>query len=111
MDVEIKSEKRNGFFLRREIIARIIEIEKPMARPAIREAIAKKLMLEVSQLVVVKAEHKFETKSIDVHARHYDSKEAMLKYEKNYILVRNGIVEKSAKKKESGKDAGKGAKK
>ncbi|MEM3372992.1 MAG: hypothetical protein QXF76_02140 [Candidatus Anstonellales archaeon] len=97
--VELISEKVNNFFFMKEMIVKIDNVYSPLKRDEIREIVAKHFMIEVSQLVLVKAEHKLNGHYVIAKFHYFNSKDAMLKYEKKYLLIRNRIIEKPQKAK------------
>lgn len=97
MELLIKENKENKFFSRKELKVEITGLEKPITKDSMKEEIAKKLMLEPGNLVIIKATYSSNKNSIIVEARSYNSKEALMANEPKYILIRNKLAEKEGK--------------
>ncbi|MCX8166549.1 MAG: hypothetical protein N3E37_01725 [Candidatus Micrarchaeota archaeon] len=97
--VELISEKINNFFSVKELVVKIDNVYAPLKRNEIREIVAKHFMIEISQLVLVKAEHKINGHYVICKFRYYLNKDALMKYEKKHLLIRNGLIEKPQKSK------------
>ncbi|HOL07060.1 MAG TPA: 30S ribosomal protein S24e, partial [Methanomassiliicoccaceae archaeon] len=72
--------------------------EPTPSRDAIRTALASALGVPKESVVVDEMGSKYGIGSTEGYAKVYNDVEVAKKYEKNYILVRNGLAEKKAKK-------------
>ena len=101
MELSITNKKENKALGRTEVTA-AISFDKAMpSRKDIREALCAATGAPAEQLVIISARGSFGTQKGVVLAHVYSTKEGM-KLEKKYLLVRDGLAqktEKAAKKK------------
>ena len=97
MELSITNKKENKALGRTEITA-AISFDKAMpSRKEIREALCAATGAPAEQLVIISANGSFGTQKGTVLAHSYSSKDGM-KLEKKYLLIRDGLAQKDAKK-------------
>ncbi len=98
MNVDIKEKKDNALLGRAEVDA-VISFPGPTpSTQQMRDLIVQKLGCMPEMLVIKNTVSRFGTKELHVRANIYKSAEEMKKAEPNYVLVRNKLAEKKAKK-------------
>ena len=102
MEIAINDKKENKSLGRTEITAGISFDKAMPSRKEIRTALCSAAGVAPELLVIVSMRGSFGTKKAVVTAHAYASKEAA-SVERNYLLVRDGLAQKEAKKKEAKK--------
>ena len=99
MKVDIVSKFENKVLDRIEVNFKADHDGEPTpSRDSIRTALASALGVPKERVVVDEMGSKYGIGSTEGYAKVYNDVEVAKKYEKNYILVRNGLAEKKAKK-------------
>lgn len=98
MKVEVKNKKDNALLGRSEVEA-VVSFPGPTpSTQQMRDLIVQKLGCMPELLVLKDTSSRFGAKEVLVRANIYKSPEHMKKAEPNYVLVRNKLAEKKAKK-------------
>lgn len=99
MKVDIVSKNENKNLARVEVNFKADhDGETTPSRDAVRTALAAALGVPKERVVIDEMASKYGMGSTDGYAKVYDDVETAKKYEKNYILVRNGMAEKKPKR-------------
>ena len=99
MDIEIVSRNDNKLLDRLEVKAVIGFSAQTPNRKDIRAGIGGKIAANPENLVLREVMNEFGSKRVKVLAHVYKDAETLKKGEPNYVLVRDGLAEKKAKKK------------
>mgnify|MGYP001577671499 CR=1 FL=1 len=89
MELQIVSKQKNPFLKREDISFEITESATTPTRKEVRQKIAALTNAKEDALVVEKIDQTFGAHTAVGNARVYESKQAMLKTEKKYLLDRN----------------------
>lgn len=104
MNIKIVSEFDNKLFNRKEIKFSIENGEAQTPRKSdVKTELCKKLSLNPDNMVIVKINQEFGSRSLNGHANYYNKKELINKFEPSYILNRKNISEKSSDEKPENK--------
>ncbi len=98
MDVEIKNKSDNKLFQRKEILAYAYFTGTTPKRAEIKADVANKVAANPDNCVVRSVENEFGMKRVKVSLHAYESLDTLKKFEPRYILVREGLEQKKAKK-------------
>ena len=92
MKMEIKETKKNPLYKRTEVYFVVDHTGEPTpGRNAVAEEVAKATKSKRDRVVVATVESVYGTGKSNGYAKVYDSKEAALELEREYLLKRNGI--------------------
>ena len=92
MKIEIKKQKSNPLLKRNEVYFQVNHAgEGTPKRNAVAEEIAKMLKSKKDSVVIDDFQSNYGIGISQGYAKVYDSKEAALEFESEYLLVRNGI--------------------
>ncbi|NLU45711.1 MAG: 30S ribosomal protein S24e [Euryarchaeota archaeon] len=96
MKIEIKEQRKNPLLKREEIRFAVEHVGgSTPGRNAVAEEIAKKLKVKRNCVVIDAFETAYGIGKSDGYAKVYDSKEAAIEFESEYLLKRNGIEEEA----------------
>ncbi len=98
MDIEIKSKKDNKLFQRKEILAYAYFTGTTPKRAELKAEVANKAVANPDHCILRSVENEFGLKRVKVALHTYESVDALKKFEPRYILVREGLEQKKAKK-------------
>ncbi|NLT36953.1 MAG: 30S ribosomal protein S24e [Methanomassiliicoccus sp.] len=99
MKLEIVSKSENKLMDRVDVEFKTDHVGEPSPnRDAVRTALAGALGVQKERVVVSDMASRFGMGASDGYAKVYGSVDSAKKYEANYLLVRNGLAEKKAKK-------------
>lgn len=99
MKLEIVSKSENKLLDRIEVkFATAHGGEASPNRDAVRTALASAMGIQKERVVVSKMGSEYGSGSSTGYAKVYSSADSAKKHEKNFVLVRNGMAEKKAKK-------------
>ncbi len=99
MKVDIVSKNENKDMARVEVNFKADhDGEATPSRDAVRTALAGAMGVPKERVIIDEMDSKYGMGSTDGYAKVYNDVEVAKKYEKNYILVRNGMAEKKPKR-------------
>lgn len=99
MKLDVVSKNENKLMDRFEVRFKVEHVGEPTPnRDQARTALANVMGVQKDRVVVSDMDSEYGKGSSDGYAKVYASADAAKKHEKNYLLVRNGLAEKKAKK-------------
>ncbi len=102
MEVEVVTKKENELLDRVEVTFKVVHPkEGTPQREAVREKIASVLKATKERVVVDSMDSEFGKTETMGYAKVYKTKEAAMKFEREYVLVRNKLKEKVKKEKKA----------
>jgi len=102
MELEVVVKKENELLDRVEVTFKVVHPkEGTPQREAVREKIASILKAAKERVVVDSMDSEFGKTETVGYAKIYKTKEAAMKFEREYVLVRNKLKEKVAKEKKA----------
>ncbi|UAL07355.1 MAG: 30S ribosomal protein S24e [Candidatus Methanogranum gryphiswaldense] len=97
MKMEIKEQKKNPLMKRAEVYFTLEHVgQSTPGRNVIAEELSKKLKTKRNCVVIDSVESVYGIGKSEGYAKVYDSKEAALEFESEYLLKRNGIEKEAA---------------
>ena len=93
MDFVETSQTYNKLLRRHEFHAILAYEQAPPARKEVAQAIASRFNVPENQVVILKMECMFGTRKMRIHSHIYDNADDVKRFEKEYILKRNGLVQ------------------
>jgi small subunit ribosomal protein S24e len=102
LKLEIVSKNENKLMDRVDVMFKAAHVgEATPNRDAVRTALAGAMGVNKDRVVVSKMASRYGLGESDGYAKVYSSVDSAKKYETNFLLVRNGLAEKKAKKAKS----------
>jgi small subunit ribosomal protein S24e len=106
MELEIQDKRENTLLKRTEVQFVLHHPNSPTPkRDNVREELSKALKVPKDRVVVDHMESSFGVHDTKGYAKIYPSKEEAIKIEREYLLLRNKLVEKKAKKTDTPTEA------
>lgn len=99
MKLEVVSKNENKLMDRLEVSFKAEHVGEPTPnRDQVRTALANAMGVQKDRVVLSDMTSEYGKGASDGYAKVYTTADAAKKHEKNYLLVRNGLAEKKAKK-------------
>lgn len=106
MEIEIQEKRENTLLKRTEVHFVLHHANSPTPkRDNVREELSKALKIPKERVVVDSMNSSFGVHDTKGYAKIYPSKEEAIKVEREYLLLRNKLVEKKVKKTDAAPEA------